>query len=43
MTESVFLQGVSGETAAAPLVQVVKAEEQGMVVGVEKVMALDGG
>ena len=41
VTESVFLQGARGETAAAPLVQVVEAEEQGMMVDVEKVMALD--
>ena len=41
VTESVFLQGASGKTAAAHLVQVVEAEERGMVVEGEKVMALD--
>ena len=43
VTESVFLQGASSETAAAPLVLVIEAKEQEMVVDVEKVMALDGG
>ena len=41
VAESVFFQGASGKTAAAPLVQVVSVEEQGIVVDVAKVMALD--
>ena len=41
LPESVFLQGASGETAAAPLMQVIEAEKKRVVV-VEIVMALHG-